>query len=103
MEVSINILAAIVVENFNHNVGQQMLVTRLQDMPGNKTGYLYINAALSPIVDFGDTIYFNVNTGESYVYHGNSRLTFKLTTYLIPLNLFYTLFCNQPETSARGC
>lgn len=103
MEVGLNIVAAIVVENFDHAVGRQMLVARLRDTAEDTHGYLYINTAIFPIVDFGDTIYFNVDTGESYVYHGNSRLTFKLTTYSLPLDLFYSLVCNQPETSARGC
>ena len=102
MEVGLNIVAAIVVENFDHAVGRAMLVARIQDTSEDTHGYLYINASIFPIVDFGDTIYFNVDTGETYVYHGNSRLTFKLTTYLLPLELFCTLVCNQPETSARG-
>lgn len=103
MKVGINILAAIVVENFDHAIGRQMLVARLQGMPEATLSYLFISTSILPVVDFGDTIYFNSDTGESYVYHGNSRLTFKLTTYPLPLELFCTLVCNRPVTSARGC
>ena len=88
---------AIVVENFDYEVGRRILIARIQGLPDETLGYLYIQTSLFPAVEFGDKIRFNMATGETYLYRGNSFLTFKLPTYSLPASLLLTLILNQPS------
>ncbi|MCK5611373.1 hypothetical protein KAR91_56405 [Candidatus Pacearchaeota archaeon] len=90
-------VAAIVVEDFDYEVGRRILIARIQGLPDNQLGYLYIQTSLSPAVEFGDKIRFNMETGEAYLSRGNSLLTFKLTTYSLQASLLLTLILNQPS------
>lgn len=96
MNTALNTVAAIVVENFVHTPGRQMLVARLLNIPEDALGYLFINTSIFPVVDFGDTILLNIDTKTFFVYRGNSHLTFKLSTYPLPIELFQKLVYNRP-------
>ena len=87
---------AIVVEDFDYEIGRRIIIARIQGLPDDSLGYLYIQTSLSPEVEFGDKIRFNMETGEAYLYRGNSFLTFKLPTYSLQASLLYTLISNQP-------
>lgn len=90
-------LLIIVVESYIQEPNRQVIISRYTDQPV----HLYMYANLSPAVEFGDVLLFNLITGVVFLHRGNSRLTFRVFTHTIPENLLTNLILNQPPAVPR--